>query len=344
MATMNPGGSCASSPPDSAGWRSLAPNALASALVLLLFLAAPWLAVKSLGSTYLVELLVQGMIYGILALSLNLLLGYTGLPSLGHTVYLGIGAYAVAICISKFGLSPFEASGVALLVTTLAGALFGLLALRTRGVYFLMITLALAMLVWGLAYRWVDMTAGDNGISGILRPEIGPWSLQSITDYYYFVFIVFCLSLFLMFRLVRSPFGLTLVGIRESESRMRTLGYDVWLHKYICFVIASFFGGVSGVLVIFYNGFISPTTLEVTSNMETLLMVALGGPGTILGPFIGALIIVMLKNFVSVYTGRWLMILGAIYIVTILYAPKGLMDLARQRGSKRVSRPAEVSR
>ena len=108
---------------------------------------------------------------------------------------------------------------------------------------------------------------------------------------------------------------------------MRTLGYNVWLHKYICFVIASFFGGISGVLFIFYNGFISPPTLEVTSNMETLLMVALGGPGTIVGPFIGAFVIVLLKNFVSVYTGRWLMILGLIYIVTILYAPKGLLRL-----------------
>jgi branched-chain amino acid transport system permease protein len=343
MATPHPGPS-ASSPMDGAG--SLAPGskALAWALVLLLSLAAPWLAVKSLGSTYLVEMLVQGMIYGILALSLNLWLGYTGLPSLGHTVYLGIGAYAVAICISKFQMSPFNASVVALLASTVAGALFGLLALRTRGVYFLMITLALAMLVWGLVYRWVDMTSGDNGISDIFRPDIGPWSLRTITSYYYFVLIVFCISVFLMFRLVRSPFGLTLVGIRESESRMRTLGYDVWLHKYICFVIASFFGGLSGVLIIFYNGFISPTTLEVTSNMETLLMVALGGPGTILGPFIGAFIIVMLKNFVSVYTGRWLMILGAIYIVTILYAPKGLMELAGRRRRKNVSRPAEVSR
>lgn len=309
-------------------------------LVLLLFLAAPWLALTLLGSTYLVELITQGMIYGILALSLNLLLGYTGLPSLGHTVYLGIGAYSVAIGISKFDLSPLHASLIAVLVTTVVGALFGLLALRTRGVYFLMITLALAMLVWGLAYRWVSMTAGDNGISGIARPQIGPWSLQEITRYYYFVFIVFAISFFLIYRLVRAPFGLTLVGIRESESRMRTLGYNVWLHKYICFIIASFFGAISGVLLIFYNGFISPPTLEVTSNMETLIMVALGGPGTIVGPFIGAFVIVMLKNFVSVYTGRWLLILGSIYIVTILYVPKGIVAIAgRWKTGKKPVRP-----
>ncbi len=335
----------ASSPMESVGGRGHSPKPLLGfALLLLPFLVAPWLVVASLGSTYVVELLVQAMIWGILALSLNLLLGYTGLPSLGHAAYMGIGAYAVAICITHFQLSPFTACVVALLVTTAVGAVFGLLALRTRGVYFLMITLALAMLVWGLAYRWVDLTAGDNGISGVVRPVIGRWSLQSITSYYYFVLIVFWLSVFLMFRLVRSPFGLTLVGIRESESRMRTLGYDVWLHKYICFVIASFFGGVAGVLMIFYNGYISPTTLEVLPNVEVLLMVALGGAGTVLGPFIGALIIVMLNNFISVYTERWLMILGVIYIVTILYAPQGLFELIWRKSRRAIVRPAEVSR
>ena len=221
---------------------------------------------------------------------------------------------------------PLPASLLAILITTFAAALFGLFALRARGVYFLMITLALAMLVWGLAYRWVSLTAGDNGISGISRPQLGPWSLRDITHYYYFVFAVFLLCLFIIYRIVRSPFGRTLVGIKESESRMRTLGYNVWLHQYICFVIAGFFGGVSGVLFIFYNGFISPPSLEVTPNMEILLMVALGGPGTIVGPFIGAIVIVFLKNFVSVYTERWLIFLGSIYIVTILYAPKGILQ------------------
>ncbi len=295
-------------------------------IVFLVFLALPRIALTFFGSTYLVELFVQSMIYGILALSLNLLLGYMGFPSLGHGAYLGIGAYATAICIIKLHMGTLPASLLAILITTFAAALFGLFALRARGVYFLMITLALAMLVWGLAYRWVSLTAGDNGISGISRPQLGPWSLRGITHYYYFVFGVFLLCLFIISRIVRSPFGRSLVGIKESESRMRTLGYNVWLHQYICFVIAGFFGGVSGVLFIFYNGFISPPSLEVTPNMEILLMVALGGPGTVIGPFIGAIVIVFLKNFVSVYTERWLIFLGSIYILTILYAPKGILQ------------------
>ena len=295
-------------------------------IVFIFFLALPRIALTFFGSTYLVELFVQSMIYGILALSLNLLLGYMGFPSLGHGAYLGIGAYATAILIVKLHMGTLPASLLAILITTFAAALFGLFALRARGVYFLMITLALAMLVWGLAYRWVSLTAGDNGISGISRPQLGPWSLREITHYYYFVFAIFLVSLFIIHRIVRSPFGRSLVGIKESETRMRTLGYNVWLHQYICFMIAGFFGGVSGVLFIFYNGFISPPSLEVTPNMEILLMVALGGPGTVIGPFIGAIVIVFLKNFVSVYTERWLIFLGSIYILTILYAPKGLLQ------------------
>ena len=174
------------------------------------FLIAPWLSLTLLGSSYMIELIVQAMIFGILALSLNLLLGYTGSPSLGHTAYLGIAAYAVAICLMKLHLSPLQASLVGVLMATFCGAIFGLLALRARGVYFLMITLALAMLVWGLAYRWVSVTQGDNGISGIIRPQIGSWSLRNITNYYYFVFIVFSLSFFTIYRIVHAPFGRTL--------------------------------------------------------------------------------------------------------------------------------------
>jgi branched-chain amino acid transport system permease protein len=299
--------------------------------ILLLFLAIPRLSSTFLGSTYFVELMTQAMIYGICALSLNLLLGYLGLPSLGHGVYLGISAYTVAVCITKFHMTPLSASLIAICVAAATASIFGLFALRARGVYFLMITLALAMLIWGLAYRWVSMTSGDNGISGISRPQLGPWSLREITNYYYFVFFFFLICLFIIDRIVHSPFGRSLVGIKESESRMRTLGYNVWLHQYICFVIAGMFSGVAGVFFIFYNGFISPPSLEVTPNMEILLMVALGGPGTTIGPFVGAIVIVLLKNFVSVYTERWLIILGSIYILTILYAPRGLLEAARIR-------------
>ena len=254
---------------------------------IIFFLIIPWLALAAFGSTYITELLVQAMIFGIVALSLALLLDYLGLPSLGHAAYMGIGAYTVAICIDKFHMLAFPASIMAIVISSLAAALFALFALRAKGVYFLMITLALAMLVWGLAYRWVSLTSGDNGISGILRPQLGPWSMDDINSYYYFVLVIFWLCFFVIYRIVHSPFGHALVGIRESESRMRTLGYNCWLHKYICFVIAGFFSGVAGVLFIFYNLFMSPATLEITPNLEALLAVSMGGAGTVVGPLLG---------------------------------------------------------
>ena len=293
---------------------------------LVFFLIAPWVTQALFGSTYITELLVQSMYFGIVALSLNLLLGFLGLPSLGHAAYMGIGAYTVAICIDKFQMGSLPASLMAMLMAALAAAVFGLFALRAREVYFLMITLALGMLIWGLAYRWVSLTSGDNGISGLMRPQIGPWSLKDINSYYYFTFIIFCVCFFIMYRIKTSPFGHALVGIKETESRMRTLGYNCWLNQYICFVIAGFFAGVAGILYIFYNLFISPSTLELTVNLEALLMVSLGGPGTVVGPFLGAVMIVFLKEFVSIYTERWLIFLGAMYIIVIIYAPNGLME------------------
>jgi len=305
-----------------------ATNAFWLSVVLIAFIFAPWLSRVILGSTYIVDLLIIAMIYGIVALSLNLLLGYMEHASLGHAVYLGISAYTVAICHTKYGVGLLPSSMLAVLVAIGAAALFGLFALRARGVYFLMITLSLAMMVWGLAYRWVSMTQGDNGISGIPRPEIAGISLQGITLFYYFVLCFFLLCFFCIYRIIRSPFGKTLVGIKESESRMRTLGYNCWLHRYICFVVAGAFSGLAGVLFILYNQFISPPSLEILPNFECLLMVALGGPGTVVGPFVGSLVIVFIKDFISIYTERWLIVLGVAYIVTIMYAPKGLVVYA----------------
>jgi branched-chain amino acid transport system permease protein len=193
-----------------------------------------------------------------------------------------------------------------------------------------MITLALGMTVWGLAHRWVSLTQGDNGISSVPRPTGLPFSLAASMPYYYFTLAGFVLAFVVLGTVVRSPFGRTLVGIRESESRMRTLGYHVWLHKYLGFVIAGAIGGFAGVLWAYYNGFVSPGDLELATSVEILLMVALGGRGTLIGPVIGATAIVLLKNLVSVYTQRWILILGAVYIGTIVYAPEGIVGAVRQ--------------
>ena len=302
------------------------PRAVAPAIVFLLLLVAPPFL-----SSFLVTLLTQALIYAILAMSLDIILGYTGLASLGHAAYLGLGAYGVGILTTRYGAGFWVALPCGVLLAVAVAAVFGLVALRATGVYFLMITLALGMVVWGLAHRWVTMTQGDNGISAIPRPDLGlPWSLALSIPFYYFALAGFLIAFSILRVIVRSPFGQTLVGIRESESRMRTLGYHVWLHKYIGFVIAGGFGGFAGVLWAYYNGFVSPVELHLATSVEVLLMVALGGRGTLLGPALGAGIIVFLKNLVSVYTHRWLLILGAVYIATIVYAPEGILGAVKQ--------------
>ena len=287
-------------------------------------------AVAPLLPSYPLTLLTQALVSAIFAMSLDLLLGYTGLPSMGHAAYFGVAAYTVAILAVEAKVGFFACVLAALVAAGVAAALFGLLAIRATGTYFLMITLALGMVMWGLAFRWVSMTKGDNGISGVPRPELAlPWDLSAPLPFFYFTLAAAALAWLGLGLLVRSPFGMSLKGIRESESRMRSLGYNVWLHKYLAFILSGIFAGFAGTLWAYYNGFVSPVDVQLVTSVEALLMVALGGSGTLVGPAIGAALIVFLKNFVSVYTKRWLLILGAVYIGVILFAPRGIVGAIR---------------
>ena len=287
-------------------------------------------------STYWVGLFTEIAILAILAMSLDLLLGYTGLPSLGHAAFFGVAAYVVGLLSTRYGMSFWACVLAAVLIGTLLSATIGLIVSHVRDVYFLMITLAIGMVLWGLSYRWIPVTGGDNGISGIPRLETHaglPFAGQ--TAFYYVTLAVFAVSAVLLWRLVRSPFGLTLRGIRENEGRMRSLGFNTWQHCYLSFILAGLFASVAGVLWAYYNGFVSPTYLDLTASSELFLMVTLGGPATLVGPVLGAGIIVLLKNVMSAYTARWLLILGIVYIVAIVVAPQGVWNLGRRRAVSR---------
>jgi branched-chain amino acid transport system permease protein len=282
-------------------------------------------------SPYWVGLLTQVLILAILAMSLDLLLGYTGLPSLGHAALFGVAAYAVAVLSTTYQAGFWTTAGGGLLVGILLSALLGLVVSHVRDVYFLMITLALGMVIWGLSYRWIPVTGGDNGIAGI--PSLGAHSglpIDGPVAFYYVTLIVFAACAALMALVVRSPFGLTLRGIRENEGRMRSLGFNTWLHCYVSYVLAGTFASLSGVVWAYYNGFVSPTYLDLTASSELFLMVTLGGPATLAGPVLGSAAIVLMKNALSAYTARWLLILGVVYVVTILAAPRGLWNLGRR--------------
>ena len=279
-------------------------------------------------------LITRILILAILAMSLDFLLGFTGLASLGQAAYLGLGAYLTAVLATRFqiglGWDFWLVVLLGILLAAAAAAVFGLLALRAGGVYFLMITLALSQCVWGLAYRWDSLTGGDNGLNLLGRPVLGAIKLGNDTVFFYLVFGLFALSLLLLFVLVRSPFGKTLVGIREHEVRMRILGYNTWLHKYIAFIIAGGFGGLAGVLWAEVSGQVSPEDVTLTTSVDVLLMVLLGGPATLIGGALGAAIVVFLREYLSTLVPWWQYVLGAVYVLTIFYLPDGLLGIRRR--------------
>ena len=289
-------------------------------------------------SSYQLGLLTKMLIFAIFAMSLNLILGYTGLPSLGHAAYFGVGAYTVALLALRVANNFWLDFGAGLVAATVTGALFGLLALRAHGSYLLMITLALAQVLWGIAFGWRQLTGGDDGLPGVPRPDLGlPWSLSGGPAFYYFVLVFFALVVAALWTIAASPFGRALVGIRESERRMQVLGYNVWLHKYVAFVLAGLFAGLSGALFVYYTGFVSPAYLSIVFSAMALIMVILGGAGTLFGPALGSAAIVVLENAISAYTQRWLLILGLIYVGVTLFAPGGLVGLMRGRFGSRAT-------
>jgi branched-chain amino acid transport system permease protein len=289
-------------------------------------------------NSFVILLATRALAFAILVMSVDLLLGYTGLPSLGQAAYLAVGAYLTAILATKyqFGLGYdfwLVVVGGILLGAALA-AVFGLLAIRATGVYFLMITLALGQCVWGLAYRWNSLTNGDNGINLRQRPKFGIDLANEVT-FYYLVLGFFAVSLLLLYTLVRSPFGRSLAGIRERELRMKILGYNTWLHKYLAFVIAGAFGGLSGVLWAHTAGIVSPVNVELAFSVDALLMAVLGGPGTLVGGVIGAFIVFGLREYLSTLVPWWQYVLGAVYVLTILYLPTGLMGIPERIRQRR---------
>ena len=288
-------------------------------------LAAALLAWPFAVGEFYVNLVSQIFIAAIFAASLNLLVGFGGLPSLGHASFLGVSAYLSALLSLRFGLDHAASAPLALAGTTLMAALFGLIALRATGLGFLMLTLALSQVLWGTANRWVSLTEGDNGLRGLTRPQVFGLNLDDSTTFYFFALAVTVFSLWMIARLVGSPFGAALKGTRDQARRMSALGHDVWLIRWTAFVYAGFWGAVSGLLFVYYHKYIHPASLSLTNSAEAMLSVIAGGSGTLAGPAIGAAIIVLLKNYVSAYVERWNMLLGFVFVAIVVFMPDGLV-------------------
>lgn len=296
---------------------SLAPYVICGVILLL---------IPQLLQSHLQSVLTKALFYGIFALSLNILWGYTGLCSFGHAAYLAVAGYTVGILTVKYGIKSFWIVAPAgILITLLIALMFGIIALRTRGFYFVLVTMALSQLVLSVAWKWKKMTGGTSGLVGIQRPDLGfPLTWNALT-FYYFTFLIFIICIFLLYRFVNSPLGNALQGIRESEPRMRTLGYNTWLYQYISFVVAALFAGVAGVLSVYFNGIVLPQHAGTVTSTYPLVIVVIGGGTLFWGPLLGALVLVFLEYFFSLYLPeRWLLILGAVFVISVVFLRGGI--------------------
>jgi branched-chain amino acid transport system permease protein len=296
---------------------------------------APWLLVAAgllalaalplVLPTYQVSVATQILIFAVLAMSIDVLAGYAGRTSLCHGAVFGASTYVVLYASTVAGLPLILSMALGVIAATLLAALFGVLAVRTSGVYFLLLTLALGLIVWGVCLCWTAVTGGENGLRGQL--QVG--ALAKAQNLYFVVLAGFAALSFGMWRFVHSPFGLTLRGIKDSESRMRSLGYNVSLHLVIAFTVSGFFAGMAGALYAIFNNFVSPSTVQLSQSVAGLLMAIVGGIGTLFGSLVGAFLIIALEQAVSLYTERWLMVLGAMFVLIMIFAPEGVVGKAR---------------
>ena len=276
------------------------------------------------GNSYYIDVASQILLFAVFALALNVLVGYGGLVSLGHAGLFAVSGYTAGLMLQA-GFGHAAAGVGAVLVTLLTSAAFAVLALRATGIGFLTITLALGQILWGIAYRWADLTNGDNGISISTRPAPFGISLAGAPSFYYATLVVFLLALATMAAFVRSPFGASLRGTRDQARRMTALGYNVWLIRFLAFLFSGLWCSIAGLLYLYNKQFISPQVSALQASAEVLLMVISGGTATLLGPISGAAIVVVMKYVVSAYVVRWNLVLGVIFVAIISFMPEGLV-------------------
>jgi branched-chain amino acid transport system permease protein len=310
-------------------------NRIIFALIWAVFLLPPLVL-----SPYANYLLTSIFITALFATSLNFVLGYGGLLQFHHAVPFGVGAYASAIVLTKTNL-PFLLGIIAGPIAAAIITLFiGWFCVRLRGLYFGMLTLALGQLVWAIIYRWNSLTGGDDGIHAVPIPEV----LGSPTVIYYIAFLAFSVGLLVLFTLVKSPFGLLLKASRDNSVRAEGIGVDVHRHQLIAFVISGFFAGIAGVVFVLLERSVTPSMLYWNKSAEVLIICLIGGMGTFLGPSLGAAILVLLSMVIGVYTDYWLLVLGSILLLLVLFLPQGILGLASELLQKLTHKTAPADR
>jgi branched-chain amino acid transport system permease protein len=275
------------------------------------------------------------LLTGLLATSLNFVLGYGGVFQFHHCVFYGAGAYGTALMLTKGGFPLWISFIVGPFVSALLGLIMGIICVRLSKLYFGMLQISLGSLVWVIVYRWYSFTGGDDGIHGITMPDI----ISSYGNAYYFTLVVSLLCLFVMYRMIKSPFGSALQGIRDNPVRSEMIGINVRHHQVMALTIAGFFAGVAGALFVVVDNTVFPDMLFWTLSLEAVIMCLLGGWFTFLGPMLGAAIIIALRTFVSTYTVYWALVLGIIMVLAIFYLPTGVLGYIEERMNKKMIEP-----
>ncbi|HUN50149.1 MAG TPA: branched-chain amino acid ABC transporter permease [Candidatus Sulfotelmatobacter sp.] len=278
------------------------------------------------------------LVFGLAAMGLNMLLGFTGVMSFGHAAYFGLGAYGAGLTLKFLAASTPLAILLGTLLGGLAGMLFGLLIVRRRGVYFAMVTIAFGQVCYYIAYSWNDFTGGFDGLRGFHREaiDLGLVNLDIVdggTTFYYFLLAVFAAAVGLMGLMLRSPFGHTLLAIRENERRARFLGIPVERQIWLSFTISCFFTALAGSLYALLNNFADPMGLHYSLSGEIVIMAVMGGMRVFWGPLVGAAVFVVLQDYISSMTVNWMSFIGAIFILVVLFFPRGLLGMLQRKGA-----------
>jgi branched-chain amino acid transport system permease protein len=279
------------------------------------------------------------LVLGLAAMSFNILLGYTGVMSFGHAAYFGLGAYGAGLTLKFLAASTPLAMLLGTLLGGVAGALFGLLIVRRRGVYFAMVTVAFGQIAFYLAYSWDSLTGGYDGLRGFNRAPInfGPATLDianNETAFYYFLLVVFAVAVGLQALILASPFGRTLVAIRENERRARFLGIPIERHIWLSFAISCGFTALAGSLYALLNNFADPMGLHYSLSGEIVIMTVMGGMRAFWGPLLGAAVFVVLQDYVSSMTVNWMSFIGLLFVLVVLFFPRGLLGMLQRRGAR----------
>jgi len=299
-------------------------NSVFGGLLLLLALFFPYIAPYT-------ALASEVLIFALFSMAYDLVLGYAGMLSFGHAAFFGLGAYATGIVLIRVYPSVPLGLLAGVVTSSIAALITGFLSIRRRGIYFTMVTLAFAQMFYFIAFKWTGLTGGDDGLQGVPRPALGPLHITSEKVLYYFILFFVLVSLLLATRVVNSPFGKAIQAIKENRTRAMSIGYNPERYKLGMFIISGFFSGLAGGLYALLLNFVPLSSLYWTTSGEVVVMTIVGGMGSLFGPMIGSMLIILLRDIISNFTQSWSFLMGLLFMGSVVGFRGGIMGVLRER-------------